>query len=276
MRMILKHAKEDFAAHCKDDYNKLVSFEVENDSMENWFAGLHAAFDYLSANLGKCMSEVTGYPWQNKWLVVKEGGHKKVINIAVPSRDDDEETFFDKAHDYEEIMYDYAGNAMSLQNFLEQEIRERRLVIAGEKLPTEFDKNFIKLHSSYIDALPKISVPIKDADLDLIALMSTRFPAAQKELSRLKHYGKSGEGNAYFDLFPRLNDYMVELIKKEEKAIKQEKREESMLPLLDDVDHSLSMNYRKQIRDSEPVFAQRLDDFRQDKLPDTEIYLVRE
>ena len=270
MRVILRHAREDFALQFQNNLNKIQSFERESANMDIWFTAVEEGFVYLASHMPKVMTKLTYYPWEDKELVIREGANKQTFLVTVPSGQYQED-FFDKEYDYEDVIVSKDSQSVSLQNFLAKQIEDKKLIIRGTPKVIAMDRNTIKLHPNYVDSLPCLSLPITCEDIDRLKILAQKFDSAEEMLDKLNMFDAKNDGNRYFELYPELKNSLLHIVLGIKREIEDENKREDCFDC--GVDYSKSNEFRKSEQTGKEALEERLADFKQSKLPDVEIYL---
>lgn len=264
MRNILKHSRENYTARCVAAMQEMSNARYEDYRLAHWFEACREGFLEFGEDLPAVMERITGFKWVNTTLSIKEGRKVKDISVTVPKNENTLD-IYNKEYDFEDEMYDRAGNPISLQNFFAREIENRHLIIRGDSYVDRFDCNAIKLHPSYIHSLPSLSMPIKSLDVDYLKVLAEKYDSAEEELDKLRHFDHRNDGNRYFELFPKLEGEL--------KAYIEGKAKKTQIDLTKQEDIK---EYKQQARRNEDLLENRLQEFRESKLPNTEIYLVKQ
>ncbi len=280
MRIIEKHTKEDYDKAVDDNLQKILRVERTKATIEDWTQASFEGFEKLCKRMPKVMTEATGFVWSFKQLLVREGENINIIPVLARSFSLDGEEcvdnsdFYNDVHDYDAIVKGEGGE-MSIQNFLEEEILSQRLIIMGDTSPAGFAQNYIKLQQNYMESLPSFSFPLTIRDIARMEGVSEFFLQADKFLYAIKDFDYENDGNRYFDMYPFLTQKAKDVLNEIYNNLQAERFAEEMRnpEVLITADFSL---YKKESAVARNELKEQVADFRQEKLPDMEIYLTKQ
>lgn len=273
MRNIIKKSRAAYQEKAKNNLHKVTQLVDDREMVDIWFDAVHAGYDDFVDDLATVMLEVTGMPWADSVLKIKEGNTIKTFDVTIPA-EDLKDGIYGKVCGYEDVFCDCHGNMMSLENYLRSEIDHHRLIIKGEKGIRTFDEDEILLNRSYMHTLPCIAMPLKPGDRDMVRDLAKFFERAEEELCSITFSEDKNCKNEYFTLFPKLNDQLLAKINEQKRALERENEEAQEAAHKGTL--SKKKEYKQSVKECEEVLESRLAGFRQDKLPNEEIYLVKE
>lgn len=273
MRMILKNSRADYDNFVKEGIQKLSIREVDEASTSDWLHAINSGYIEFYEDLPRIMTDMTSYEWVRATITVAEGQDLAYFDVVIPA-ERASDAIYQEPVDYESVWIARGGEKLSLNNYLMGEIRSHNLIVLGSAAADyPLAQNSVKLHPSYIASLPSMSLPLTRSDMDLMRRLANFFPAAQDELALLDDFDADNDGNEYFRIYSKLEAKLKERVEAVYGTLSG--RREAALPL-GGIDPKSKMCRFKVQSDAERENLEiKLHDFKEEKLPDVEIYLVK-